>query len=233
MYRISVSFIATALLLATAAHSQGAHPPMESEHLLIDCASVVKGMMEAPDKGIPRDLLRRSQAVIVFPSLLKAGLGLGGYYGKGAILAKNPKTGKWGPPAFLKMIGGSVGWQVGVQSTDLVLLVMNQVNLARLFRDKFTIGADASIAAGPVGRDASAGTDVSLQSTMLSYSRARGIYAGLSIQGTILEPDWSANEAYYGSDASLIDAFFQGKGRITPAADGLISLLNQYSAAKN
>jgi SH3 domain-containing YSC84-like protein 1 len=207
-----------------------ARQTMELEQRLVDCATVVKDMMEAPDRGIPKDLLNRSSAVVVFPSLLKAGLGLGGHYGKGVILARNPKTGKWGPPAFFQMIGGSVGWQAGIQSTDLVVLVMNQVDLTSLFRDKFTLGADASVAAGPVGREASAGTDVSLQSGMLSYSRTKGIFAGVSIQGTILEPDWNANEAYYGSEASLIDVFFRGKGEITVAADDLMRLLNRYTA---
>ena len=219
-------------LLAFWPQAADARPTMELEHRLMDCASVVKGMMEAPDRGIPKDLLNRSCAVIIFPSVIKAGLGLGGHYGKGLVLARNPKTGTWGPPAFLQMMGGSIGWQVGIQATDLVILVLNEVNLTSLFRDKFTIGADASVAAGPLGRDASAGTDVSLKAGMLSYSRAKGVFAGLSIQGTILEPDWNANEAYYGSEASLIDVFFQGTGRITPAAEGLIRLLNRYTTDK-
>ncbi len=152
-------------------------------------------MLEAPDGSIPSDLLRRSRGIIIFPAVLKAGLGVGGHYGKGVILRKHPTVGGWGPPAFITLIGGSFGWQIGVQSTDLVLLVMTDVGLKSLFRDRLTLGADASVAAGPVGRDASASTDIGLTAGILSYSRAKGIFAGVSIKGSMIEPDWEANEA--------------------------------------
>ncbi len=232
MYRKILTFVAVTLLCCVGSEAVWARPSMELEQRLRECTTVIKNMIEAPDGGIPADLLNRSRAIIIFPSLLKVGLGLGGHYGKGVVLARNAKTGKWGPPAFLRMMGGSIGWQVGIQATDLVILVMNRVNLQGLFRDKFTIGADASIAAGPIGREASAGTDLSLQAGMLSYSRAKGLFAGVSIQGTILEPDWNANESYYGSDASLIDVFFQGKGPVTVAAQELIRVLNRHTAAQ-
>ncbi|HMK37348.1 MAG TPA: lipid-binding SYLF domain-containing protein, partial [Desulfomonilaceae bacterium] len=134
--------------------------PMELDARISECTDIVKDMMQAPDANIPKDLIKRSHAIIIFPSVIKAGLGLGGHYGKGVILRRNPSTAKWGPPAFLTLVGGSFGWQIGVQSTDLILLIMNDVSLRSIFRDKFTIGADASVAAGPVGRDASAGTDI-------------------------------------------------------------------------
>ena len=145
---------------------------LELENRLSAAVQALKSMMEAPDAGIPADLLKRSRGIIIFPSLLKAGLGVGGHYGKGVVLRRNPSTGKWGPPAFIRLLGGSFGWQIGVQSTDMVLLIMSDVSLKSLFKDKFTIGADASIAAGPVGRDASAATDVGLSEGILSYSRA-------------------------------------------------------------
>ncbi len=166
---------------------------------------------------------------MIFPSLLKAGLGVGGQYGKGVVLRRNNKTGRWGPPVFMTLVGGSFGWQIGVQSTDLILLIMSRVKLKSLFNDKLTIGADASVAAGPVGRDASAATDIALNAGMLSYSRAKGLFAGVSIKGSILEVDWSANEAFYGSDASLIDVFFQGKGRVSAQAKRLMDMLNRYA----
>ncbi len=210
--------------------SEGAGAQIASlDHRISDCVLVFKEMMDAPDGGVPADLLRRSRAVIIFPSVLKAGLGVGGQYGTGVILRRDPNSGKWGPPAFLTLIGGSFGWQVGVQATDLLILVMSDVSLRSLFRDKFTIGVDASVAAGPIGRDASAATDIGLSAGMLSYSRAKGIFAGVSVKGSMLEPDWEANQAYYGSELSIIDVFFKGKGRVSRASRDLINLLNRYS----
>jgi lipid-binding SYLF domain-containing protein len=201
----------------------------ELENRIADCGRVLDQIMRAPDAGIPADLLKRSRAVIIFPSVLKAGLGIGGEYGSGVILRKNQRTGKWGPPAFLTLVGGSFGWQVGIQATDLVLLVMNEVSLRSLFRDKITVGVDASVAAGPVGRDASAGADIGLSAGILSYSRAKGIFAGVTIKGSVLQPDWQANEAYYGSDVSIIDSFFGGKGPVSPAARTLMNVLDRYT----
>jgi lipid-binding SYLF domain-containing protein len=202
---------------------------MALENRLADAARVMREMLEAPDGNIPTDLLRRSSGIIIFPGVLKAGLGVGGHYGRGVILRKYPTSGGWGPPAFISLMGGSFGWQIGVQSTDLVLLVMTDVGLKSLFRDKLTLGADASVAAGPVGRDASASTDIGLNAGILSYSRAKGIFAGISIKGSIIEPDWEANEAYYGSDSSLIDIFFRGRGTVSRSGGELIRLLNRYS----
>ena len=203
--------------------------PLELENRISESTRVLKDMMDAPDGSIPSDLFRRSRAVVIFPSVIKAGLGVGGQYGTGVILRRNPSTRKWGPPAFITLIGGSFGWQVGVQATDLVLLVMSDVSLRSLFHDKFTIGADASVAAGPIGRDASASTDIALSAGILSYSRAKGLYAGASLQGSVMQADWEANERYYGSDLSMIDRFFEGKGPISPTAGRLIELLNKYS----
>jgi len=202
---------------------------LELESRIADSGRVLNEIMGAPDASIPADLLKRSRAVIIFPSVLKAGLGIGGEYGSGVILRKNERSGKWGPPAFLTLVGGSFGWQAGIQATDLVLLVMSEVSLRSLFKDKITIGVDASVAAGPVGRDASAGTDIGLSSGILSYSRAKGIFAGVSIKGSVLQPDWQANEAYYGSDLSLIDIFFGGKGPVSPAARNLMNRLDRYT----
>jgi SH3 domain-containing YSC84-like protein 1 len=203
--------------------------PLELENRISESTRALKDMMDAPDGSIPSDLLRRSRAVVIFPSVIKAGLGVGGQYGTGVVLRRNPSTRKWGPPAFITLVGGSFGWQVGVQATDLVLLVMSDVSLRGLFHDKFTIGADASVAAGPIGRDASASTDIALSAGILSYSRAKGIYAGVSLQGTVMQANWEANERYYGSDLSVIDSFFEGKGHISPTAGRLIELLNKYS----
>ncbi len=203
--------------------------PMELENRLAHCSQALRDMMEAPDGGIPSDLLGRSRAIVILPSVVKAGLGVGGHYGKGVVVRKHAKTGRWGPPAFVRLMGGSVGWQVGVESLELVLLVMNDVSLKSMFQDKFTLGADASVAVGPVGRDASAGTDMALSVGILSYSKAKGLFAGVSLKGSVLEVDWTSNEAYYGSDASVIDIFFGQRGNISPAGAKLIRLLAIYS----
>lgn len=206
-----------------------ARPSLELEDRLNNCVEVLQEMMEAPDGSIPADLIRRCRAIIIFPSVVKAGLGVGGHYGSGVVLRRDPVSGKWGPPVFITLIGGSIGWQVGVQALDLVLLVMNDVSLNTLFRNKITIGADASVAAGPVGREASAATDSGLSVGMLSYSRAKGLFAGVSIKGSVIEVDWDANELYYESDANIIDIFFKGKGRISPSAARLIRALRRYT----
>ncbi|MGO8880424.1 MAG: lipid-binding SYLF domain-containing protein [Desulfomonilaceae bacterium] len=200
---------------------------LELENRLNDVKKVITEMLQAPDKGIPHDLLNRSKAIIIFPSVIKAGMGIGGQYGKGVTLRRDPSDRKWGPPAFVTLLGGSFGWQIGVQSTELILLVMSDVNLKNLFKDKFTIGVDASVAAGPVGREASADTDISLSTGILSYSRASGLFAGLTIQGAVLEADWQANEAYYGSHVSIIDIFSHKKGHLSPAAVKVIETLNR------
>ncbi|MBM4325838.1 MAG: lipid-binding SYLF domain-containing protein [Deltaproteobacteria bacterium] len=229
MLRPGVCFILALLAIGANPDAAFSAPRAELESRLEECARALNDMLDATDGGIPADLLRRSRAIVVLPAVLKAGLGVGGHYGKGIILRRNPSQGKWGPPAFVRLLGGSFGWQVGIQSTDLVLLVMSDVNLRSLFRDRITIGADASVAAGPVGRDASASADIDLSAGMLSYSRAKGLFAGIAIKGSILEVDWAANESFYGSDLSLIDIFFQGKGKLSPAAQKVVDILNRAS----
>lgn len=203
---------------------------LELENRLRISAKIINEMIEAPDGGIPKDLLRRSKGVIIFPSVIRVGMGVGGQYGKGVALRLDSSERKWGPPAFVTLVGGSFGWQIGVQSTDLTLLVMSEVDLKNLFKNRFTIGLDASISAGPVGRSASAETDIALSVGILSYSRTRGLFAGVTIQGSSLEVDWSANEAYYGSDISIIDIFFHKKGELSPAAVNLVETLNRALA---
>lgn len=221
--------LAAILALASSAASPAwSGPPMELEYRLSETCRVFNEMIKAPDGGIPADLLKRSHAVVIFPSVIKAGLGLGGHYGKGVIL-RRASAGRWGPPAFITLLGGSFGWQVGVQSTDMVLLFMTELSVKSIFQDKFTIGADASVAAGPIGRDASASTDTGLSAGILSYSKAKGIFAGVSIKGSVIEVDWASNEAYYGSDTSIIDIFFRGRGNPSPAGVKLIHLLEKYS----
>ncbi len=225
---IRMKFILALTLLFTSFLELDVAANQALEERLDQSKKIIEEMVDAPDGIVPTDLLRRSRAIVIFPSVIKAGLGFGGHYGRGVVLRRDGSTGKWGPPAFITLVGASVGWQMGIQSTDLVLLVMNDVNLKSLFRDKFTIGADASVAAGPIGRDASAATDLGLSGAILSYSRAKGLFAGVSFKGSVIESDWESNEAYYGSDLSIIDIFFKGQGECSPAAERLINVLNKY-----
>jgi len=160
---------------------------------------VVKQAVSAPDKGIPRDLLEKAECVGVFPDVKKAAFIVGGEWGSGVFTCR-AKDGKMGAPAFFKMGGPSVGWQFGGQEADLVLLIMNPEGVNKLLQDKFSIGGEASAAAGPVGRTAQAGTDLQLHAQILSWSRSRGLFAGVSLEGMVIKPDKSSTADLYGKE---------------------------------
>jgi lipid-binding SYLF domain-containing protein len=166
-------------------------------------ARVFEQIMGAPDKSIPKELLDRAEAVAVFPGVLKAGFVVGGRGGSG-VISRRMRDGGWSVPAFFKMGGASVGAQIGASKTDFVLLFMNESALKGLLEDKFEIGGEASAAAGPVGRAASATTNLTLDAGILSYSRSRGAFAGLEIKGAVVNPDNNLNESIYGLKARAI-----------------------------
>lgn len=163
-----------------------------------NAAKVFGQIMSAEDKTIPNTILQKAEAIAVFPGTIKAGLGVGGQRGKGIISVRNRTNGSWSNPGFLTVTGGSIGAQIGAEETDLVLLVMNKEGVEQLTGNEFKIGADASVAAGPVGRSAEAATDASLQAQILSYSRARGLFAGISLSGAAIREDEDANQKFYG-----------------------------------
>jgi lipid-binding SYLF domain-containing protein len=169
----------------------------ESDRLK-EAITVLDEVMGADDKAVPRSILERAEAIAVFPSLVKAGFVVGGSRGRGAISVRDPKTGAWSSPAFLTITGGSFGLQIGAQAVDLVLVVQNRRGLDQLLKNQFKIGADASVAAGPLGRDASASTDIQMRAQILSYSRTRGIFAGITLNGSTIRQDRDANERFYG-----------------------------------
>jgi len=175
---------------------------------LQDATAVVNEMMGMPDKGVPQSVLEKAQCIVVVPGLKKAAFIVGGQFGRG--FASCRKAGGWGAPAAMKIEGGSFGLQLGGQSTDVILLVMNQRGMDRLVSDKFTIGADAAAAAGPVGRDAKADTDIMLKAEILSYARSRGAYAGLSLEGATMRPDNDENRKLYGRDVTNQDILVKG-----------------------
>jgi lipid-binding SYLF domain-containing protein len=220
MNRLTVIF-AGALVLAPLSFARPADENAKDENnRLQNAGTVIQEILDIPD-DIPQNLLDKARCVVVMPSVLKAAFIVGGSYGRGAMVCRTGKefTGPWGAPAMCALEGGSVGFQIGGEATDFVILVMNNRGVDSLLHSKVKLGADASIAAGPKGRTASADTDAYLRAEMLSYSRARGVFAGISLQGTTLRPDEDANRRLYGKEASAatiitepkIDAPAEGK----------------------
>lgn len=193
-------------------------------------ADVISEIMAAPDKGIPQDLLDKSECVVIVPGLKKGAFIVGGKYGKGFMLCRKESSG-WSAPAAVRVEGGSFGFQIGGSETDVVLLVMNQGGAKKLLSSKFTVGADASAAAGPVGRTSSAETDAQMHAEILTYSRARGLFAGVSLQGATLRPDDDWNKELYGREISNRDIVL-GDTKPPATASRLISMLNKYSSRK-
>jgi lipid-binding SYLF domain-containing protein len=191
---------------------------------------VIKEVMGIPECAIPPSLLRSAQGIVIFPDLLKAGFIFGGRYGVGVMLMRN-EDGSWGNPFFFRLLGGSFGWQIGLQSTDVILVLNSFRSLDAMCGGKLTLGADASIAAGPVGRQAEAATDVLLAAEILSYSRNRGVFLGLSLEGAAIIPDHDATEAFYNVKGLLpIDILRKPNLMATPAvAAELRRVLDWYS----
>jgi lipid-binding SYLF domain-containing protein len=165
-------------------------------------AETLTDMMRADDKGVPQDLLDKARCVVVVPGMKKAGFIFGAKYGRGFAVCRRAGGLGWSAPAAMRVEGGSVGFQIGASETDIVLLVMNEGGMKRLLSDKFTIGGDATAAAGPVGRDVSAQTDVTMKAEMLSYSRSRGLFAGISLEGATLRPGEETNKELYAREAT-------------------------------
>jgi SH3 domain-containing YSC84-like protein 1 len=197
---------------------------------LQNAGTVLKEILDVPD-DIPQDLIDKARCVIVFPSVVKAAFIVGGSYGRGVMVCRTGKdfTGPWGAPAMMALEAGSVGFQIGGQATDFVILVMNNRGVDSLLHSKVKLGADASIAAGPKGRDAQAATDVTFRAEMLSYSRSRGVFAGVSLEGSTLRPDDDANRRLYGKDVTAERVITESKVEAPPAAHDLIATLQRVS----
>jgi lipid-binding SYLF domain-containing protein len=204
------------LVLATASRGDNKE---KDEDRLQNCGTVLKEILNVPD-DIPQDLLDKADCVVVFPSVLKAAFIVGGSYGRGAMSCRKGENynGPWGPPSMMALEGGSFGLQIGGQATDFVLLVMNDRGANGILASKVKLGGDASVAAGPVGRDASAETDASLRAEILSYSRARGVFAGISLEGSTVRPDGDANERIYGRTVPAKDIVLHDEVSVPSAA---------------
>jgi len=197
---------------------------------LENCGMILKEIMDIPD-DIPQDLIDKAECIIIYPSVLKAAFVIGGSYGRGAMTCRTGEhfTGPWSAPTMMAIEGASVGFQLGGQATDFVLLVMNPRGARAILSSKVKLGADASAAAGPKGRSATADTDVTLRAEVLSYSRNRGLFAGISLAGSTVRPDNNANEKVYGKKVEAEDIIFKGKVSVPGPAQQLIAYLNQKS----
>jgi lipid-binding SYLF domain-containing protein len=219
------------LLALTAAPMLAARADNDKEtDRLENSGMVMEEIMNIPD-NIPQDLLDKAECVIVFPSVLKAAFIVGGSYGRGAMVCRSGEhfTGPWGAPSMMALEGGSLGFQLGGQATDFVLLVMNPRGAKAILNSKVKLGADMSAAAGPKGRDASADTDATLRAEILSYSRARGLFAGISLEGSSLRPDNDANEKLYGKKLTATEIIRKGAVPVPPSGQKLVSLLEKKS----
>jgi lipid-binding SYLF domain-containing protein len=228
---VIVALTCSAAVSTTAARTSPAKETDEAvraEH----AASVLGEIMEAPDQGIPEALLKRAYGIAVIPHVVKGALGIGGLYGKGLVAQRNA-AGGWGTPLFIEIGGGSFGFQLGVEATDVVMVFTNSDGIKPLLRGKLKIGADASATAGPVGRNAEAGTDILLSSAIYSYSRSKGLFAGVAFDGAVLKLDDDANKAVYGKKSVAADASVR---KVNAAAMGMVQpflrALQKYAGAE-
>jgi lipid-binding SYLF domain-containing protein len=198
---------------------------------LQDSYSVLKAVLGMPDKGIPRDLLNKAECVIVVPSVKKAAFVVGASYGRGVMTCRSGPNwrGPWSAPAFYAIEGGSFGLQIGGQATDFVLLIMNEKGAKSVLTSKVKLGGDASVAAGPVGRTTSAETDIVMNAEILSWSRNKGLFAGIALSGSTLRSDDDANKNYYGKDVNAKQIIVDKAVKTPPAGKSLVNLLNRIS----
>jgi lipid-binding SYLF domain-containing protein len=224
MKRITV--LSMSLLLTLPALAQ-----QKEQTRIRESAQVLRDIIAMPDKGIPHDLLDKAECVVVYPSVKKAAFVVGGSYGRGIITCrKSPNfSGPWSAPAMFALEGASFGLQIGGQATDFVLLIMNEQGAKSVMSSKVKLGADASVAAGPVGRATSAETDIVMKAQILSWSRSRGVFAGISLAGSTMRSDNDANKALYGKELSATEIVIEGKVPPPPAAKTLLALLNKTS----
>jgi lipid-binding SYLF domain-containing protein len=221
VYRVAFAFA-----LVFSASLQAAEPPLKRGENAI---RVLNEVMQAPDKAIPRDLLQSAHAIVVVPDVLKAGFVIGGRRGEGLMSVKT-RDGTWSNPSFVNLTGGSVGFQAGVSSTDVILVFRTQRGVDSIVHGKFTLGADASAAAGPVGRTAQASTDAQLKAEIYSYSRARGLFAGVALDGSVLSIDNDSNQQIFGEGVTPRRIFEGGVGNVPNVIVDFRDRLEEYTA---
>jgi SH3 domain-containing YSC84-like protein 1 len=225
------TFIFTLAMTLGCAPLSMASEKSKTAERLGDSADLFSEVMSTPDRAVPQDLLDKSHCIILVPGLKKAAFGLGAKYGRGFAVCRSANGEGWGPPAAVRIEGGGVGFQIGVSSTDVIMLVMNEGGMKRLASSKFTLGGDATAAAGPVGRNATAQTDAFMTAEILSWSRSKGLFAGVSLDGATLRNDIDENEAMYGQRWDNKQILTSG-AKPPAMASRLLAALNKYSSRK-
>jgi len=207
MKRVAIAVLGVSILALSVVAGQSAS---DEARRVADATTVLDEIMGASDKAVPRAIMEKAEGIAVFPSLIKGGIVVGAQRGRGILSVRDKKNGGWSSPAFLTITGGSIGAQFGAQAIDLVLVINNQRGLEQLVKNQFKLGADAAAAAGPVGRDASASTDIQMRAQILSYSRSRGLFAGVTLNGSTIRQDRDANERFYGTAYRTGQIVFDG-----------------------
>lgn len=231
--RLSVVLFALVFLIAVAA---GGGPNRENKSLTSELervnnsVEVIEEMINIPEEGIPEALLSKAYGIAIIPKVIKAAWVIGGRFGKGVLLVRG-ENGRWGNPCFIRIVGGSVGWQIGIQSADIILVFKRKKSIASITEGKVTLGADAAVAAGPVGRRAEVSTDIELEAEIYSYSKSRGLFAGVSLEGSAIQIDEDANAIFYDRDyLSARDILFGGiRLRVPAVAEKLKKILTLYT----
>jgi len=227
--RIQVIRILVSGLLILLCRTAFAGVSSKEHDRLVRSAQVLEEMITTSDQNIPKGMLDHARCVAIVPSLKKAGLGIGGRYGHGFVTCRRGGEGPWGPVSSFKIVGGSFGFQIGAAAVDVVLLFVNQRGVEKLLQDQFTLGGDASVAAGPVGRTGSAETDILLRSEIYAYSRSRGLFGGIALDGARMYQDADVNRDLYGHEVKPQDILITPKVGIPAEAQVLVSVLNKYS----
>ncbi len=202
---------------------------VDADNEIARCDKVLRDISSMPDKYVPKELFQKARGLAIFPGVLNIGALLGIELGKGIILRRDQETLRWSNPAFFIFRSGSIGLQLGAQSIDLILLFMDETGLQRLLEEKLILGADVSVSAGPLGRDTSVDTNLRLKSQILSYSKTKGLFAGLSINSGVIQPDRNTNEAFYGTDVSVQDVLYENKGTQTDNIRTLLETINSIT----
>jgi lipid-binding SYLF domain-containing protein len=226
----STLLVLSVLFASAGARIANAETPTER---LKSADAVLTEIMQTPDKAIPQDLLGKAECMVIVPGLKKGAFIVGGKFGRGFLLCRSASGSGWSAPGAITVEGGSFGFQIGAEETDVIMLVMNKRGAEKLMASKFTLGGDASVAGGPVGRTSSAETDLQMHAQILTYSRARGVFAGISLQGATLRPDKDANKELYGGDFSNQNIVLENKAKAPAAAAELRSHLSKYSVRKS
>jgi lipid-binding SYLF domain-containing protein len=207
-------------------------PAESAQERLGTATKVFNEVMATPDRSIPEDLIEKAECIVIVPGLKKGAFIIGGQYGKGFVNCRKASGRNWGAPAAMRIEGGSFGFQLGGQSTDLVMLIMNSRGMEQLTKSKFTLGGDASVAAGPVGRTTNAATDASMSAEILAWSRNKGLFAGISLSGATLREDEDVNKELYGKKLNTQEIVIAGKVPPPPAGRALIASLDRFSSRK-